>query len=707
MATTPTLCVDREESVAELVARGRVELEDGLLQDALTSFQEAAELAPERPELAHWVGRTLLLLGRIDEAERLYHDLRRRQEGFAAALAGQGAVAFVRRDLDRAEDAFRRAAALEPSLAEAWLGLGEVAAARGAAGQAEEHLRRAMDCPEGRARGAAALGRRAMAARRFTDACELFLEGLRDAPAHILCRCGLAQLIAERRPLPVGAELLRAVARWIDAARVDAQRIAAGCLALIRSAAAVPDLLSLDFGVEALRAAAPRAARELLLSLLRSAVVSDQEVEDAVLSLRRDLLRRFQESASFGSGLEMAVACAHQGHLTQHAADISPDEEALVAERMTALLEELAHGPRQDPERRATLLVLVAMHRGLGEEPLGPALSRIPIESWPAAVRPLLRRQVFEPLEERRIASGLASAGAGVWTPVQEQYEAYPYPCWRTLDRPLPITVGALLRGLFPRSEPAPSLDRPCSILVAGCGTGRHPLSTALRFLHTRVVGIDVSRQSLAYAERMRGELRLKSVTLRQCAIEQLLDCEERFDVIECVGVLHHLESPEEGWRTLVKLLRSGGVMKIGLYSRIARTGVAAAREHLQELSLSRSPADVRRGRAAIRSLPPSHPGRSVAGFSDFYSISGAVDLLFHVREHVFELPEIEDMLERLGLSMLGFEILPPGAREAYRALFPDDRSGNDLFLWHAFEEMYPSTFASMYQFWCTRRADH
>ena len=39
------------------------------------------------------------------------------------------------------------------------------------------------------------------------------------------------------------------------------------------------------------------------------------------------------------------------------------------------------------------------------------------------------------------------------------------------------------------------------------------------------------------------------------------------FDIIESVGVLHHMDDPLTGWKVLVDRLRSGGLMKVGLYN--------------------------------------------------------------------------------------------------------------------------------------------
>ena len=46
---------------------------------------------------------------------------------------------------------------------------------------------------------------------------------------------------------------------------------------------------------------------------------------------------------------------------------------------------------------------------------------------------------------------------------------------------------------------------------------------------------------------------------------------QKTFDIIECVGVLHHMSEPKVGLGILTDVLKPGGLMKLGLYSSSAR----------------------------------------------------------------------------------------------------------------------------------------
>ena len=76
-------------------------------------------------------------------------------------------------------------------------------------------------------------------------------------------------------------------------------------------------------------------------------------------------------------------------------------------------------------------------------------------------------------------------------------------------------------------------------------------------------------------------------------------------------------------------------------------------------------------------------------------------DLIFHVQEHCFTLPQIQHCLDELGLKFCGFEDKDFVRR--FKDSFGKDSDASDLSLWHQFEEENPRAFAGMYQFWCQK----
>ena len=393
-------------------------------------------------------------------------------------------------------------------------------------------------------------------------------------------------------------------------------------------------------------------AEPLLLRLLEDTVIRDAELERAIVEARRRMLKDPLR-------LPVMVAIAHQCFNAEYVFDETPEERSRVdALRPT------------DPNSYA----VYASYRPLS------TLERVDR----AGIESLARRQIDEPSEERRLAGLIPSMGHTdnpVSLKVRAQYEQNPYPRWVRVPS---IVAPVDMRGLT--GDP--------SILVAGCGTGQHAVTTARRFPGSNVLAIDLSLPSLAYAKRKTDEIGLKNIEYRQADVLALGALGERFDLIECSGVLHHMAHPLEGWRVLASLRKPGSRMRIGLYSEAGRRQVVRARELIAERGFGPDPEGIRAARAEIRRDPLL---AQLARNEDFFSMSGCRDLLFHVHERRFTLPEIESMIEQLGLQFLGFEFPDSGATLArYRAKFSEDSLQN----WHKFEQEFPDTFSRMYQFW-------
>ena len=82
----------------------------------------------------------------------------------------------------------------------------------------------------------------------------------------------------------------------------------------------------------------------------------------------------------------------------------------------------------------------------------------------------------------------------------------------------------------------------------------------------------------------------------------------------------------------------------------------------------------------------------------DFYSTSMARDLMFHVQEHCFKLPEISKILKKFNLEFLGFS--NQYIKSKFSKIFPEDKKNISLENWDKFENSNPNTFYNMYQFW-------
>jgi Methylase involved in ubiquinone/menaquinone biosynthesis len=254
-------------------------------------------------------------------------------------------------------------------------------------------------------------------------------------------------------------------------------------------------------------------------------------------------------------------------------------------------------------------------------------------------------------------------------------------------------------------------LNRPLQVLIAGCGTGRHALMAAFGYgAKASVLAVDISAKSLGYAARLAGDYQTGNLSFAQADLQALDGLplgtlpEGGFDVIESVGVLHHLPDTAAGLKALVAQLKPGGLIQLGLYRRAGREHVAQARAEIEALGLDPTRDDDIRAFRAKLLADPEHPIFSaIAHNRDFYSLPGCRDLLFHARERDIDLDSIKTLLEAAGLTFQAMQ-MPDGVLNAFTKEHGQNAMG-DLSAWQAFETTHPNLFDAMYRFWAIKRA--
>ena len=495
---------------------------------------------------------------------------------------------------------------------------------------------------------------------RQVDAIQALFQGIKHHPQDARIRSALAAAL-EGFPLDSAGEAVRGV--LLDLCRDD--NIATQLLA--------------DAIIGVTRDSADITREPLLIALLCRAVINDRDLERALTRLRRSML--LQEVAADAVPFDFACALARQCFNTEYAFFLEEDEVAALGQ----LRERAGEGELS--------MVVAAMYSPLNRLPGWERLLERTPESFSESFRPIWQEQVVHFQRERDIARSIESL-----TPitndtsqaVRGQYEESPYPRWLTVQRPQP-------------RSPSERAAAPRKILIAGCGTGQHPIHVALESPESEIIAVDLSRASLAYAVRMAERFAVKNLSFRQADILELGSWDRKFDRIESLGVLHHMKDPLAGWRVLTGLLKDQGTMRIGLYSTLARRPLQAARDLIKAAGHPGTPEGIRVARRAILDLPADHPARSVAYSDDFYSASGFRDLLMHVQEHAFTLPRVAECLKQLGLEFLGFQA-HPAVTAAFQAAHRDPAALTDLNTWDRFETLHPEVFRGMYFFSCRRR---
>ena len=442
----------------------------------------------------------------------------------------------------------------------------------------------------------------------------------------------------------------------------------------------------------------------LLRSLLEATFIFDIELERYLTAVRNTMLLmaigNTEPEECNQNLLRFFCALSRQCFINEYVFACCNEEKKLV-ERLQTLL---AHALDRDESFSELRLLAIAAYVPLASLHKANLLTR---RRWSNFVARVVAAHLQEVEQERQLYTSLprlTAVDGRVSLAVQCQYEENPYPRWvKASPVGLTTTIYAHLREQFPNVDLRNFQSAEATeILIAGCGTGQHSIETARRFKGARVLAIDLSRASLCYAKRKTQELGLRNIEYMQADILQLGGIGRTFDVIEASGVLHHLSAPMAGWRVLLTMLRPGGVMRLGLYSRLARQELDAARAFVAHRGYGSSAEEIRRCRQELTSFDEDSALARVLDWGDFFSTSACRDLLFHVQEHQISLPEIEDFLRHNQLQLLGF-ILPNDVRGKFRSRFPNDMTLTNLALWHVFETENPTTFAGMYQFWARK----
>ena len=440
----------------------------------------------------------------------------------------------------------------------------------------------------------------------------------------------------------------------------------------------------------------------LLLKILKTDVLTDVAFEELFINLRKYFLcKASPELLRQPIVIEFLGALAQQCFLNEFVYVMS--EEELIAE--TSLRERVQHGFEQPGELEIVMLLLAAY------EPL--ALVEIPdlgtVRRTNSPLSEVILTTVDPWCRERTISKSVGRVGKfseDTTLSVANQYEENPYPRWNTMELPRPNSARVILSQHFDEAELTVLSHNP-RVLIAGCGTGQHSISAALRYgKEAQVTAIDLSAASLSQAIRKSEEYGIENIEYRQIDLTDLSELGKRFDIIECVGVLHHMKDPLKGWRILVDNLSPGGLMKVGVYSTVARLPILFARKALGlgEIDVA-TPELMRSYRQRVIASKDQSWSRCVLNIDDFYSLSGCRDLLFHVQEQTFSIDMIKQALDSFGLTFRGFDLNAESLKE-YKKAHPEDGTMRNLDNWTQFEVEHPGTFARMYNFWCLKELE-
>ncbi len=148
-------------------------------------------------------------------------------------------------------------------------------------------------------------------------------------------------------------------------------------------------------------------------------------------------------------------------------------------------------------------------------------------------------------------------------------YEEFQFPGNRPIDQDGLIFMRRFAKSIERRSGAGDGVK--LRVLDAGCGTGNTSIALARKFRHAEFFGLDNSRASLAKAASSAQALGLTNLHLRRWNLMNPPPYRQPFDIILCLGVLHHTANMHKGLSNLHALLKDRGELYLWIYGKHGR----------------------------------------------------------------------------------------------------------------------------------------
>ncbi|MCS5580121.1 MAG: tetratricopeptide repeat protein [Gammaproteobacteria bacterium] len=676
----------------------------GQIREALAALNILTTNYPSVPLLYNIRGACYASIGQLDAAVESFNKALKIKPDYAEAYSNLGNVFKSLGQVEAAVTNYKQAINIKPDYVEAHYNLGNALVGLGQPMLAVTNYERALRIKPDYAEAHCSLGTTLKDLGEIDDAILCIQKAISLDPNNSIFWDKFAYVLREGSSTAFDETLLPYLLQALEQPSIRPSDISISIINTLRQHPNVQAAFKVsrtgDLDKKISNITREFASIPLLLRLMELCPIPAPDIEQLLTQMRHAMLNQWPVENQDSEGLRffkaLAIHCFTNEYVFLECA-----EETQEIDRLQNKLKALIEGREAIP---ATWVAILGAYRPLYIFSWSDQLKESgSVEN----IKEILVRQIDEVREEQYLSlkvPRITSINNKVSKLVKEQYEQSPYPRWINAGLyTKPETVGVVLQELevkliFNEEQFSDSPD----ILIAGCGTGQHALSTASRFRDCNVLAVDLSLSSLSYAIRKTKELGVSNIKYMQADILELNSLERQFDIIESSGVLHHMDNPLAGWRVLVDLLRPSGLMQIGLYSDMAREPIVEARDFIEKKKYGDSPKDIRGFRAEIMNMPNNSSSnlQKVLSSRGFYSLSECRDLLFHVQEHRFTLLEIEIALKELGLEFIGFELSNAQIMKKFREIYPKENSPTLLPLWHQFELKHPDAFGGMYQFW-------
>tara|TARA_B100000989_G_scaffold167184_1_gene125034 strand:- start:225 stop:2204 length:1980 start_codon:yes stop_codon:yes gene_type:complete len=433
----------------------------------------------------------------------------------------------------------------------------------------------------------------------------------------------------------------------------------------------------------------------LLVQFMRVCPIPDYYIEKNFVKIRKGILDQIYKSNIVKTYYDFLISLSMQCFLNEYIYGQSKDEE----DKIKKIDERIKVNLKNNKKISNLEILCLSCYEPLANFSWSDKIK------YSDKLKEIFELQLNHKENEKKISKSIKSISRvedRVSIKVKKQYEENPYPRWENLGLSFePKNIHEVINDSDLNLDLRKiNISESPDILIAGCGTGQHAITTASKYKNAKILALDLSFKSLAYAKRKAKELEIKNIDFIQGDLLDVGSIDRKFDIIESVGVLHHMDNPFNGWKILTSCLNNDSLMLVGLYSEKARQHIAEIKIKINKLKLQSNYKNIIKFRKDLIENN-NNQWNNIKSSPDFYTVSGVRDLLFHVQEHRFTISKIKEYLSRLGLVFLGFE--DKLVKENFKKIYTNKIDLYNLDKWEEYEYSNPRIFAGMYQFWCKK----
>ena len=230
---------------------------------------------------------------------------------------------------------------------------------------------------------------------------------------------------------------------------------------------------------------------------------------------------------------------------------------------------------------------------------------------------------------------------------VKNMYKKYPYPSPST-DVSQTNELLNLLR-IF-ELESKIKLENK-SIFDAGSGSGHRITNVAQYFTKSSFLGIDISDKSLLIANKLKKLKKLQNIKFQKHNIMNGVKTLGKFDLVLCMGVLHHLSNPDKGLQMLTKTMKNDGVIFLYLYGKLGGHKRMLNKEIISIL-LDKKKSNYNLGIKLVRDLDLNKfdYGWNLKFKNKKEEDALIVDSLLHANEFLYDCKDIDNLFKKSNL---------------------------------------------------------